>query len=264
MTNVRLYGSPPYKAAVVHGGPGALGTVAAIARELAKDFGILEPLQTQGTIAALLEELDEVIATHCGKPISLIGHSWGAWLVFMYAARYPQKVKKIILVGSGPFETHYAKAISPNRMRHLSTEEQKEYNALITALNSKRENDSDRLMGRLGELVDKTDNYCTVEIESDRIDQLPADGTQYGPIWNEAAKLRETGALIQFAETITCPVVAIHGEYDPHPMEGVKLPLENRVRDFTFYQLAKCGHDPWKERYAQERFYEILRKELAE
>lgn len=45
-SNVRLYGGKPYKAAVVHGGPGALGTVAAIARVLSKDLGVIEPLQT--------------------------------------------------------------------------------------------------------------------------------------------------------------------------------------------------------------------------
>lgn len=46
MRNVRFYGNKPYKVAVVHGGPGALGSVAAISRELSKDFGVIEPLQT--------------------------------------------------------------------------------------------------------------------------------------------------------------------------------------------------------------------------
>ena len=41
--NARYYGAEPYQAIVVHGGPGALGTVPAIARELSKDYGVIEP-----------------------------------------------------------------------------------------------------------------------------------------------------------------------------------------------------------------------------
>lgn len=124
MKNIRLYGNKPYKAAVVHGGPGALGTVAAIAHELSKDFGVIEPLQTGDSISELLNELDEVIAAHCDRPITLIGHSWGAWLVFIYAAKYPQRVKKVILVGSGPFEVQYVSDIANSRMKHLSDTEE--------------------------------------------------------------------------------------------------------------------------------------------
>jgi pimeloyl-ACP methyl ester carboxylesterase len=57
---------------------------------------------------------------------------------------------------------------------------------------------------------------------------------------------------------------AIHGEYDPHPIDGVKLSLQNKFKDFIMYTLRKCGHSPWKEKHAYQEFYEILRKELEE
>jgi pimeloyl-ACP methyl ester carboxylesterase len=262
MTNVRFYGVKPYKAAIIHGGPGALGTVAAIAHELAREYGVIEPLQTKSSISELLMELDEIISVNCNEPVTLIGHSWGAWLAFIYAAEYPGKVKQIILVGSGPFEMKYVADIEKNRMEHLSESEGTEYNALLASLNSDKTTDKDSLMKRLGELVEKADNYCAFEIESDKVDCLPACGDMYSSIWNEAAKLRESGELLKFADKITCPVVAIHGEYDPHPLDGVILPLEKRAQNFTLYTLEKCGHDPWKEKYAHERFYEIIRKEL--
>lgn len=262
MKNIRLYGQKPYKAAVVHGGPGALGTVAAIARELSKDFGVLEPLQTKTSIAELLIELDEVIATNCDKPITLIGHSWGAWLVLMYAAKYSQRVKKLILVGSGPFEAHYVSRIASNRMKHLTEAERMEFDQSMNRLNSDTENEKDVLLKKIGELVDKCDNYCKFEIAADKEDCLPVEGGKYSAIWREAAALRATGKLLSFAEHIHCPVVAIHGEYDPHPAEGVRLPLEKRIKEFVFYMLSKCGHSPWKEKYAHQEFYEIIRKEI--
>jgi pimeloyl-ACP methyl ester carboxylesterase len=49
-------------------------------------------------------------------------------------------------------------------------------------------------------------------------------------------------------KNIECPVVAIHGDYDPHPADGVRIPLSNVLKDFRFILLGKCGHVPWFER----------------
>ena len=56
---VRQYGPPPFEAAVLHGGPGAAGTAACIARRLANSAGILEPLQTAKSVQGQIEELDQ-------------------------------------------------------------------------------------------------------------------------------------------------------------------------------------------------------------
>jgi pimeloyl-ACP methyl ester carboxylesterase len=57
-------------------------------------------------------------------------------------------------------------------------------------------------------------------------------------------------------------VIAIHGDYDPHPAEGVQKPLSSVLRDFRFVLLEKCGHTPWLERQARESFYHILKEEI--
>ena len=78
----------------------------------------------------------------------------------------------------------------------------------------------------------------------------------------EAARMRVNGELISLAEHICCPVIAIHGDYDPHPAEGVQVPLSSRLTDFHFHLLPCCGHSPWMEQYAMETFYEIIVNEL--
>src|SRR5712692_10060037 len=50
MQNLRLYGQSPFTVAVLHGGPGAPGTMAPVARELATEWGVLEPLQTADSL----------------------------------------------------------------------------------------------------------------------------------------------------------------------------------------------------------------------
>jgi len=46
--------------AIIHGGPGAPGSMATVARELASDWGILEPLQTVTSLEGQMQELREL------------------------------------------------------------------------------------------------------------------------------------------------------------------------------------------------------------
>ena len=78
--NYRTHGSPPYTVAVMHGGPGAAGDMAAVAERLARERGVLEPLQTASTLDRQVEELAAVLQQHGQPPVVLIGYSWGAWL----------------------------------------------------------------------------------------------------------------------------------------------------------------------------------------
>jgi pimeloyl-ACP methyl ester carboxylesterase len=81
-------------------------------------------------------------------------------------------------------------------------------------------------------------------------------------VWTEAAELRRSGELLQLGKLIKCPVVAIHGDYDPHPAEGVQKPLSAILKSFSFILLANCGHKPWIERQAKDKFYEFLKEQL--
>jgi pimeloyl-ACP methyl ester carboxylesterase len=66
------------------------------------------------------------------------------------------------------------------------------------------------------------------------------------------------------AHAVRCPVIAIHGDHDPHPAEGVNEPLSRECPDFRFILLPKCGHRPWIERNASDAFYEVLIREIKE
>lgn len=41
-------------------------------------------------------------------------------------------------------------------------------------------------------------------------------------------------ALLEMGRTIQCPVIAIHGDYDPHKAEGVHEPLSTVLNTFRF------------------------------
>jgi pimeloyl-ACP methyl ester carboxylesterase len=86
----------------------------------------------------------------------------------------------------------------------------------------------------------------------------------YQGVWPAAAALRASGELLALAGRLACPVAALHGDSDPHPAAGVREPLARVVRNFRFVMLEKCGHTPWRERYAVEVFYTLLERELTQ
>ena len=88
-------------------------------------------------------------------------------------------------------------------------------------------------------------------------------GEDYEQVWREADELRSSGELLRLAGRLQCSVVSIHGDYDPHPPDGVRVPLSGILSKFRSYTLDRCGHTPWIERYARDRFFEILEKELS-
>ena len=259
MKNLRKYGNAPFNVAVIHGGPGAPGEMAPVARELSSARGVLEPLQTATTLEGQVQELGAVLGKNGDLPVTLIGWSWGAWLSFILAARYPSFARELILIGSPPFQEKYAVNIMKTRLGRLSKEERAEALSLMETLSNPAIEDKKTPMARLGKLSSKADSYDPLPHHSD---MLECQYDIHQSVWEQARQLRSSGRLLELGKRIQCPVVAIHGNYDPHPSKGIKAPLSRILKDFRFILLENCGHHPWIERAARGRFYNILENEV--
>jgi pimeloyl-ACP methyl ester carboxylesterase len=262
MKNVRFYGRQPYTVAVVHGGPGMPGYMWAVARELGKETGVLEPLQTKNSLEGQIEELRGILEKYADLPVLLLGHSWGAMLTYIFTAHYPSLIKKLILVGSGPYEQQYADIIDTERLNRLTEEERIEEFKLVEIINSATPAERDKAMARHSVLLEKADTFAPLPTEKEP-EPLPVSEEINRKVWSEAKKLRDSGEILAIGPKIKCPVLAIHGDYDPHPAAGVAQPLSRMLKDFRFVLLEKCGHYPWLEKYARDKFFEILREEIV-
>lgn len=263
METLRKYGTDPFNIAVIHGGPGAGGEMSPIARELSSSWGVLEPIQTATSIEGQVDELKNFLAKYATLPVTLIGFSWGAWLSLLFAADYPTFIKRLILVGCGPFETRYAKNILETRLDRLSEKERSEYHSAIAILSDRDTSSKDKALMRLGELTSQTDQFAPIANDLDISSSIQFDGEIHSRVWNQAALLRKSGNLLKRVKHVNCPVIAIHGDYDPHPAEGVEKPLSRVLKEFKFQILKNCGHEPWIERHAKDEFYFILKSELS-
>jgi len=263
MNNLRKYGERPFRVAVIHGGPGAPGEMASVAEKLSSEAGILEPLQTATSIEEQVEELKNVLENNGEAPVILIGFSWGAWLSFIFAANHPSIIKKLILVGSGPFKEKYASTIIKTRLNRLNNEERKEAKYLIKKLSESNTKNKEKELAKFGKLMSKADSFNPLS-STDKLENEDFQQEIYHKVWREASELRKSGELLELGKQVECPVVAIHGDYDPHPYKGVKEPLSQVVKEFRFVLLEKCGHKPWIEKEVRNKFYKILEKELKE
>lgn len=262
MGNLRPYGVAPYTVAVLHGGPGAPGSVAAVARALSDEWGVLEPLQTRDSAEGQIEELRAVLEDAAQLPVALVGHSWGAMLGLLFTGRYPRMVRKLVLVGSGVFTEEAAQGIGPTREARMSEAQRAREAELVAALDDPAGADKDAIMAEMGALSEAIDSYDPLDGVEHEDDALPVSYVVYTRVWSEAQALRARGGFLEAASHVTCPVVALHGDYDPHPVAGIRETLAPLLRDFRFILLERCGHTPWHERYARDVFYRMLREEL--
>lgn len=224
---VRLHGNAPSKYVLVHGGPGAVGSLRGFAEELSRSSkeGVVEAIQSKYSIDGLIEEL------------------------------YRQIRENMTLVGCPPLEEEDVPEIISRRLKNLQGEAREVFQRLL----DNRADDED--MKRLPVVLEQADNYC---IDKKNIYSMgKTDGKMYNSVWNEAAKLRADGKLpesFKKAGNAGSRICLIQGACDPHPADGVIRPLEKNHVKCEVYILDQCGHSPFMEKYAKEEFYKIIQK----
>jgi len=227
-------------------------------------MGALEPLQSAMTVGAQVEELAQQIEADASAPVYVFGHSWGAWLVYLLAHRYPRLVEKAFLIGSGAFDASYLPELKRRRRSRLTETEKQEYDELPGLIETALGPEKDAFLSRLGTLAGKADTYCVEEAPENKEEMSALNAAQYQSVWTEASRMREEGYFRKIAHEIRVPIRVIHGDSDPTPIGGVVDPVRDELTDLKWYEISRCGHDPWKEKYARSEFWRIVSAELAQ
>jgi pimeloyl-ACP methyl ester carboxylesterase len=124
MIRVREYGISGPFVTVLHGGPGAPGYMAPVARRLGDRWQVLEPFQRGSgqetlSVAWHVADLHDVVTSRCdNRRVALVGHSWGAMLALAYAAQQADRVACVVLIGPGTFTV--ARVCAMGALRSLS------------------------------------------------------------------------------------------------------------------------------------------------
>lgn len=259
-----LHGSGPAPVCVLHGGPGALGSARGLALDIAAlGHSVFEPFGTGLSIEAQITDHLALIRERCARPAVLVGHSWGALLALMLAARALGAVSALILVGCPPLSGGHGPRITTTRLERLLPEKRAEFMKLAERLGVPGEQNADALMQRLGQVILGADILDPLPGALDAQDHVQVSFEVFRAIWAEAQDMRASGELSELAARVRCPVAVIHGDYDPHPAGDVRESLERVLPQCRFSLIKSCGHYPWLERKARQDWLECLNREVA-
>ena len=209
-----------------------------------QEFEAVETTQKALSIEGQIEELHQIVK----EPAILIGHSWGAFLSILFAEKYPDLVKKLILIGCPSFDQKEAEGIMERRFTRLSETEVDQLNSYMTDLEHHFE--------EAALLIGKADSYDPMPKSNS---PFRASYETFKNIQPEIKKLRQSGQLLEAVKKIHCPIIVIQGTYDPHIFD-----IPQGIPTLELIVLPKCGHSPWTEKQAQTEFLEILTRKLRE
>ncbi|MFY9342455.1 MAG: alpha/beta hydrolase [Planctomycetota bacterium] len=189
---------------------------------------------------------------------SLLGHSWGGMLAMAYATRHPDRLDRLVLVGTGGPTLEFMGPFGDTLAGRATPEE----NAALAKLNEPEAaaKDPDRAVKERLRLRFPAYFYDREQAAA----AWPAFAkVQYAPATYRALMAdlqREKFDLRAGLTQVRCPTLLVHGRQDPIPA-SVAYEIREAMPQLELRFIEKSGHFPWLEQ-ADETF-RVLRGFLA-
>lgn len=236
--------------------------MADLAADLASDFQVLEPLQRRaGSIPLSVAQHVADLAAVAPDPAALIGHSWGAMLALSFAARHPERVQSLVLIGCGTYDLETRADFQQAVDDRLSADDR----TGLADINRRLESETDpatrdRLFAGYGQIFNRADAFDPLPHTPTPL--LP-DERGFNETWADVLRLQEAGIEPAAFSSIEAPVLMLHGDDDPHPGPATRDTLRRSIEHLEYTGLPRCGQTPWRERHAREPFFQRLLEWLA-
>jgi pimeloyl-ACP methyl ester carboxylesterase len=220
---------------------------------------VLEPWQRLSsdiplTVAQHIDDLAAMISHEIpGEKPALVGESWGAMLALAFTSMYPDRISALGLVGCGTFDQTARARLQLTLAERTAPELQEQLAQL-----AKQVSDEGERAAQAHALSDHLYTYSRAV--DDPIPRLDRKG--HTESWNDMVRLQESGVYPAAFTSITCPVLMLHGSYDPHPGGLIRDGLQEFIPHLEYIEFDRCGHAPWIEAHARDRFLSILRSWL--
>ena len=249
------------------GGPMVEGSLACVA--VASGFQVATfdpPAQYRSTRPArvALDEMVECAAEtldvlRMTEPVAVLGHSMSALCAFYFALTHPERVYRLVLVGTPPgsgmailryraMPFHWP-PWHPDLWRMLG------WGALLAAGRGSLETHKklDLLQDRAN-FVDRT-LAAPIVLEPDDRHRPPPPRDRW---WLAIRKAR----LVPRASELRCPTLLIVGQHDPQTPVRISRALHERIPDSRLVVFERSGHSPFVEE--PDRFTRVLTQFLRE
>lgn len=184
----------------------------------------------------------EALRRHWGlERLTVAGYSWGGLLAVLYALEHPGRVGRLALVSPAPtwraarerFETAFAR-------RNLDPAFQEERRQLRES--GLRERDSAAFQQRIFEL--SVAAYFFDPSKARELTPFRVVGRTQQEVWQS---LGDYDLRPRLPELAGLPILILHGEEDPIPIEAARTAAA--LLGATFYPVPRCGHVPYVEAF---------------
>jgi pimeloyl-ACP methyl ester carboxylesterase len=109
-----------------------------------------------------------------------------------------------------------------------------------------------------------TDTFARIDNTKPACPEGEFDRQAFDETWSDMVRCQKERIYPDAFVSISCPVIMIHGDYDPHPGKMTAENLKTFIPQLEYKELSKCGHAPDIEKYARDEFYDFLRQWLNE
>ena len=167
-------------------------------------------------------------------------------LALAFAAEHPDAAAGLILVGCGTFSPAARKIFEERRASQTTPE-------LAAALAEvRRIEDPGIRFAEYGALMNQIYGFnLLVAPEPGE----PFDQQAHQETWSDMVRLQEIGVYPAAFHAIKIPTLMLHGDTDPHPGRETSHDLRAMIPHLEYVELPQCGHSPWLERHARDRFF---------
>lgn len=252
----------PPKLFLIHGGPGAQGSLHGLSNSLPIELRPREILQRySGEFSLTVDQHIADMAAIIQEPANILGHSWGAMLSLSFASQYLDRCHHIILVGCGTYSAK-SRAEYERRINERTDPLRK---AELKAAVANASSDVERQAAFRAYAEYATSLQAHSPIADPYLDPLTKfDPDGHTETWRDAIRLQSEGIEPARFVSITCPVTLIQGAQDPHPGESIYQDLKPHIPQLEYIELPDCGHEPWLEKYARDDFLNLIQHLLNE
>jgi len=256
---------------VLHGGPGFDHNSVFQFSELADKFqvifydqrasgnssGELDPASI--TINNFVEDLEGLRSQLKLGKINLIGFSWGATLAMYYSIKYPGNLKSLIIVGTGGANKEYFNEYFIN-LQSRSTENDRKALGEIEKLESFKKQETE-IIQKYWRIIMKPFFMDTSMVNE--VDLTFGKNTVKNQAGIGKFLMEDLGDFDIHNElsVINCPVLIIHGTYDPFPAEGA-YKVHGQLKSSKLVIMEDAGHFIFID--AHDRFFNLVRNFLKD
>jgi proline iminopeptidase len=208
------------------------------------------------TLARYLDDLDELRKALRLEQLTLVGHSWGGMLAMAYAARYPQRVKALLLIGPGGPTLEFQRNFGIGIEARLTDEDRRERayweHPERVAANRRR--------AELKQVMAVMPAYFHDREQARAFTAAARDEHYENRVFElMMSDLEATGYdLRPGLRAVRVPALVIQGTQDPIATAEV---VRDAVPGARLELIDECGHFPWLEQ--PDRFYGLAMEFLA-